>query len=87
MWCSMVRSAAQWGWGLGLAGGEERGEDAVVDFRVEDREGESIGGEVVSIGARAAGDDPVAAQPGEVVGGLRHRVGGAEQSGRAGSCW
>jgi hypothetical protein len=53
------------GWrGLGLPGGEQRGQDAVVDLGVEDREREPVGGEVVGVGVRAAGDEPVAAQPG-----------------------
>jgi hypothetical protein len=35
--------AAELGRGLGLAGGEWRGEDAVVDFGVEDGEGQAVG--------------------------------------------
>ena len=73
------------GWGLGLVGGEQRPEDAVVDFGVEDREAEAVGGEVVGVGVWAAGDEPVVAESGEVVAGLGHGVGGAEQSGHQGA--
>ena len=86
MWCSIVREGgAELGRGLGLPGGEQRGEDPVVDLGVEDGEGQAVGGQVVGVGVRAPGDQPVAAQPGQVVGGLGHGVGGAEQSGHQGA--
>ena len=56
-----------------------------MDFGVEDGEGQAVGGQVVGVGVRAAGDQPVAGQPGQVVGGLGHGVGGAEQSGHQGA--
>jgi hypothetical protein len=37
-------------WCLGLVGGEERGEDAVVDLGVEECEAQSVVGEVVGVG-------------------------------------
>ncbi len=43
------------------------------------------GGEVVSVGVGAAGDEPVAGQPGQVVGDLGHTVRGAEQPGHQGA--
>jgi hypothetical protein len=56
-----------------------------VDLGVEDGERQPLGGEVLGIGMRQAGDEPVAAQPGQVVRGLGHRVGGAEQPGHQGA--
>jgi len=66
MCCSTVRSAARRGAELGrrrlgLPGCEERSEDPVVDFGVEDGERESVGGQVVGVGVGAAGDQTVAA--------------------------
>ncbi len=59
-----VQGGAEFGWCLGLVGGEEWGEDAVVDFGVEDGEAQTVGGEVVGVGVWAADDEPVVAQPG-----------------------
>jgi hypothetical protein len=73
------------GRGLRLSGGEQRGQDAVVDLGVEDGEGQAVGGQVVGVGVRAAGDQAVAGRPGQVLGGLGHRVGGAEQTGHQGA--
>jgi hypothetical protein len=56
-----------------------------VDFGVEDREAQSVAGQVVGVGVGAADDEPVVAEPGQVVAGLCHRVGGAEQSGHQGT--
>jgi hypothetical protein len=44
---------AEQGAGLGLSGGEHRGQDAVVDLGVEDRECLAVGGEVVPEPAKA----------------------------------
>jgi hypothetical protein len=41
---------AQRRWGLGLAGGEERGQDTVVDLGAGDGEREPAGSEVVGVG-------------------------------------
>src|SRR5215472_2492420 len=48
-------------------------------------EGEAVSGEAVGIGAAGALDQSVAAEPGEVVGGLAHGVGDAAQSGHPGT--
>ena len=48
-----VHGGAEFGWGLGLVGGEERGEDAVVDLGVEQGKPETVSGEVVGVGVRA----------------------------------
>ena len=40
----------EFGWCLGLVGGEERGQDSVVDLGVEDGEPQSVGGEIVGVG-------------------------------------
>jgi hypothetical protein len=42
-----VQRGAEFGWRLGLVGGEERAQDAVVDLGVEECETEPVGGEVV----------------------------------------
>ena len=49
-----------------LSCGEQRGEDPVVNLGVEDGEGQAVGGQVVGVGVGAAGDQPVAAQAGQV---------------------
>jgi hypothetical protein len=59
-----AQGGAELRWGLGPAGGEQRAQDAVADFGVEDRELQAVGGQVVGAGVRPAGDQPVARQPG-----------------------
>ena len=44
---------------LGLVGGEERGQDSVVDLGVEDGEPESVGGQIVGVGVGTPGDQAV----------------------------
>src|SRR6266545_7706969 len=81
-----VERGAQFGWRVGLgSGGEQRSEDPVVDLGVEDREPDAVGSQGVAVVAGDAGDQAVAPQPGEVVAGLVHAVGGAEQSGHQGT--
>src|SRR6266487_1059398 len=67
------------------SGGEQRSEDPVVDLGVEDREPDAGGSQGVAVVVGDAGDQAVAAQPGKVVAGLVHAVGGAEQSGHQGA--
>jgi hypothetical protein len=74
-----VYGSAEFGWCLGLVGGDERAEHTVVDLGVEDCEAEPVGGEVVGVGVRAADHKAVEAQPGQVIAGLRDSAGGAEQ--------
>ena len=55
----MVRSAAELRWGLGLAGGEQRDKDAVVDLGVENGERQAVGGQVVGLSShRGDGSRP-----------------------------
>src|SRR4029077_4796429 len=57
-----------------------------MDFGVEDGKPQTVAGEPVAVLAGDAGDERVGAQPGQVVAGLVHRVGGtAEQSGHQGA--
>jgi hypothetical protein len=48
-------------WGLGAVGGQQWSQHPVVDFGVEDREGEAVLGEPVEVAALDAGDQAVAA--------------------------
>ena len=41
-----------------------------MDLGVEDREAQAVGGEGIQVAVRDAGDDAVAGQAGQVVGGL-----------------
>ncbi len=50
-----------------------------MDLGVEDCDALAVGGELVGVGVRTALDQPVAAEPGEVVAHLVDGVGGAEQ--------
>jgi hypothetical protein len=56
-----------------------------VDLGVENCEGEAVVGEAVKVAALDAGDEAVAAKPGEVVASLIHAVAAAEQSGHQGA--
>ena len=56
-----------------------------MQFGVEDRKAQPIAGEPVAVAARDSSDQPVDAQPGQVVAGLVQGVGGAvEQAGHQG---
>ncbi len=61
---------AEWWRGLWLVAGHERAQHAVVDLGVEDREAQAVGGQGVGVAVRDPGDQPVAGQPAQVVGGL-----------------
>jgi hypothetical protein len=50
-----------------------------VDLGVEQGEADPVGGEHVGVGARQALDEPLAAQPGQVIAHLRGRVGSGQQ--------
>jgi hypothetical protein len=45
-----VHGGAEFRWCLRLIGGEQWGEDPIVHFGVEDREAQTVGGEVVGVG-------------------------------------
>src|SRR5258708_15115066 len=80
-----AEGVAERGRGRGLVAGHERAQDAVVHLGVEDREAQAVAGEGVQVAVRDAGDEPVAGQAGQVVGGLVVAVGGAEQAGHQGA--
>jgi hypothetical protein len=50
-----VQGVAEGWWRLGLAGGEQGFEDAVVDLGVEDREAEAVAGQVIGVCVGAGG--------------------------------
>src|SRR6266571_2897769 len=79
------QGAADLGWGGDVLAGHERVEDLVADLGVEDSEQLPVAGEVVGGGVRPADDEPVTAEPGQVVAGPGHWVGLAEQSGHPGA--
>jgi hypothetical protein len=62
-----AQGGAESGWGLGLAGGQERAQLAVVDFGVEDRDLDAVGGQDVAVGVPDPVDQPLQAQPPQVV--------------------
>jgi hypothetical protein len=65
--------------GLGLVAGHERAQQPVMHLAVEDREAQAVRGQSVPVAVRDAGDQLVAGQAGQVVAGLVHGVGHAEQ--------
>ena len=81
-----VQCLSQWRWCGWLVGGQQRTQQPVVQFGVEDRKPQPIGGQAVEVAAGDAGDEPIASEPSQVVTGL---VGGvvdaAEQSGHQGT--
>jgi hypothetical protein len=77
---STVRSAAEFGWRLGLVCGEEGVRTLAWILVLEQREAKTAGGEVVGVGVRAADDESFAMQPGQVVAGPCHTVGDAVRS-------
>src|ERR1700757_3697412 len=85
---SLVCKAFRNGGGAGglSAAGSGPGGGRGVELGGEGREPLSVGGELVEILARDAGDEVVTGEPGQVVAGLVPGVGGAaEQSGHQGA--
>ena len=81
-----VQGFSQWEWRGWRVGGEQGPQQAVVQFGVEDREAQAVVGEAVEILARDSGHEVVTGEPGQIVAGLVHGVGGtAEQSGHQGA--
>ena len=56
-----------------------------MDLGVEDRHALSVGGQIVGVGSRASDDQPVEAEPGQVVAGLVDGVVDAEQMAHLGA--
>jgi hypothetical protein len=81
-----VQCLSQWRWCGWLVGGQQRTQQPVVQFGVEDRKPQPVAGEPVAVFARDSCDESVEAEAGQVVAGL---VGGvvqtAEQSGHQGA--
>ena len=74
----MASARRSWG-GAGLVGCDERAQQMVVDLGVEDRDALPVGGQVVGDGSGSSHDQPVEAEPGELVACLVGGVGDAEQ--------
>src|SRR6266567_5620089 len=63
----------------------QRAQDVVVDLGVEVGEQQPVAGQGVAVAAGHAFDQPVTAQPGQVVAGLVHAVGAVQQAGHQGA--
>jgi hypothetical protein len=50
-----AQGGSEFGWGLGLVGGQQRAQQPVVEFGVEDRGADAIRGEGVTVGVLDAG--------------------------------
>jgi len=71
MACRAARSSGGWG----LVGGQQWAEQPVVQFGVEDRGLDPLGGQDVAVGAPDPGDEPGEPEPPQVVGHLAGCVG------------
>ena len=87
-----AQGGAEFGRGLGLVGGQERAQQAVVELGVKDRGLDAVGGQDVAVGVLDPADEPGQAERAQVVG---RRSSGrgcrgcavVRSSRRAGSCW
>jgi hypothetical protein len=80
-----AEGVAELGWAVGLIGGKQRRQDPLAELGVEDREPLAVVGEHVAVAVIEAADEPVQAQPAQVVGHLAGAVGAAEQAGDKGA--
>ena len=74
-----VKSATEREWGGGFVGGEQRGEEAVVDFGVEEGYADALGGEEIGVRIWDPSDESVETKAPQVIRHLGGGVGGAEE--------
>lgn len=74
-----AESGPEFGGGVGLVGCEERAQEPVAEFGVEDDDAGAVGGEDVAVGPVDPGDNPGDAQVAQVVGHLAGGVGSVQR--------